>query len=96
MRVSTDWTPRKLAELLLYCIGVVAIVGFVIAIVVERREPSGKGREALERLREGTVEIIADGVEKGVRRASGEDSGGKGVMPNGRRSTTRATGRPRR
>ncbi len=49
-------------------------VGIVLAVIffADSRERSGKGREALERLREGTVEIIADGVEKGVRRASGE------------------------
>ena len=51
---------------------------FMVAIAIgliffSPREPPGKGREALERLREGTVEIIADGVEKGVRRASGEE-----------------------
>ena len=63
-----SWPERFFVAL-----GCVAAVAIVVAILfsVPRRAP-GKGREALERLREGTVEIIADGVEKGVRRASGE------------------------
>lgn len=69
-----DWTTARLAMLFFWCSGIVAIVAIIFAIVFASvEERSGRGRERLERLREGAVEIIADGVERGVRRVRKEE-----------------------
>ena len=68
-----DWTSTRLAGLFLYCAGAVAVAALIFAIVFGEREQRHHDlRPAVERARAAAVEIIADGVEEGVRRATKE------------------------
>lgn len=63
------WTSTEGRVVLTLWLLFLGVIG--MALFMPRPVP-GRNRERLERLREGAVEIIADGVEEGVRRATKE------------------------